>query len=54
MVTNASSTMLNLARVELSMTSQTEIMMNVSSSSAMGFDNNSTYAMYMSFKPHAA
>ena len=50
MVTNASSTMLNLARVELSMTSKTEIMMNVSSSSAMGFDGNSTYAMYISFK----
>ena len=54
MVTNASSTMLNLARVELSMTSKTEIMMNVSSSSAMGFDSNSTYAMYMSFKPRVA
>lgn len=50
MVTNASSTMLNLARVELSMSSSAEIMMNVSSSSAMGFDKNSTYAMYISFK----
>ena len=42
--------MLNLARVELSMTSKTEILMNVSISSAMGLDPNSTYAMYMSLK----
>lgn len=51
MITNASSTMLNLARVELSMTSKTEIMMNVSSASAMGIDKNSTYAMYLQLRP---
>lgn len=51
MITNASNTMLNLARVELSMTSQTEIMMNISSASAMGTDKNSTYGMYLYLKP---
>lgn len=51
MITNASSTMLNLARVELSMSSKTEIMMNVSSASAMGIDKNSTYAMYLQLRP---
>ena len=50
MITNASSNMINLARVELSITSTTEIMMNVSSASAMGIDTHSTYAMYLSFK----
>ena len=50
MITNASSTMLNLARVELSITSKTEIMMNVSSASAMSIDTHSTYAMYLSLK----
>ena len=51
MITNASSTMLNLARVELSMSSKTEIMMNVTSASAMGIDTNSTYGMYLYLKP---
>ena len=51
MITNASSTMLNLARVELSMTSKTEIMMNISSASAMDIDKNSTYGMYLYLKP---
>lgn len=51
MITNASNTMLNLARVELSMSSKTEIMMNVSSASAMGIDKNSTYGMYLYLKP---
>lgn len=50
MITNASSNMINLARVELSITSTTEIMMNVSSASAMGIDTRSTYAMYLSLK----
>lgn len=51
MITNASSTMLNLARVELSMSSKTEILMNVSSASAMNIDKNSTYAMYLQLRP---
>ena len=51
MITNASSTMLNLARVELSMSSKTEIMMNVSSASAMDIDKNSTYGMYLQLRP---
>ena len=51
MITNASSTMLNLARVELSMSSKTEMMMNVSSASAMGIDKNSTYGIYLYLKP---
>lgn len=41
LVTNASSTMLNLARVELAMHSKTEVTMNISSSSAMGMASNS-------------
>ena len=54
-VQNASSTMLNLARVELAMYSKTEITMNISSSSAMGVQTSSTasqfYIVLLTFSP---